>query len=94
MRQIQKLQHAFWFSFKQFISEQLFGDIQSIRNDTSDMENESIPPQSKPLRPSIKTQPAYILESRMRPFLCRPIACRSVDVEVFQKTENLCFSTT
>lgn len=70
-----------------------FGDIQSIRNDTSDMENESIPPQSKPLRPSIKTQPAYILESRMRPFLCRPIACRSVDVEVFSKDgESMLFN--
>lgn len=69
-----------------------FGDIQSIRNDTSELENESIPPQSKPLRP-MNTQPANILESRMRPFLCRPIACRSVDVEVFSKDgESMCFN--
>lgn len=65
--------------------DNLFADIQNIQNDTSEFDNEAIPAQSKPITPSFTTQPADVLDARMRPFLCRPIMARSIDVEVFSK---------
>lgn len=80
--------------------DNLFADLQSIQNAQSDenteneLNTESIPSQSIPPRPNSKTQPAEILDARMRPFFCRPIIARSIDLEVFSESgESMVFKS-
>lgn len=81
--------------------DNFFADLQNIQNDAASENNdadsnsgEKVPPESIPSRPSFKNQPADVLDSRMRPFLCRPIVSRQIDVEVFsQDGQSMAFKS-